>query len=333
MTIREKQEIEERGHLSHFAVCAADSIGRRSPEPECELRTCFRRDVDRIIHSKSFRRLKHKTQVFFDPASDHYRTRMTHTIEVQSIARTISRSLCLNEDLTEAIAMGHDLGHTPFGHAGERALKDLCPGGFLHNEQGLRVVDFLEKDGRGLNLTMEVRDGILCHTGDIPPGTLEGEVVRLSDKIAYINHDIDDAVRAGLLTQHDIPGGITRLLGDSHKIRINTLVMDVAKSSYDRDKIVMSGDIYRAMMELRAFLFDRVYDSKAARGEENKAHSVIKALYEYYSDRPGELPEDFLCKLESDGIERVVCDYIAGMTDRYAISKYKQLFVPYGWQG
>ena len=295
------------------------------------MRTCYQRDVDRIIHSKSFRRLMHKTQVFLQPEGDHYRTRMTHTIEVARIARTIARALRLNEDLTEAIAMGHDLGHTPFGHAGEAALSEVMGKPFRHNEQSLRVVDILEKDGDGLNLSYEVRMGIVGHTGDYIPETLEGQIVRRSDQIAYVNHDIDDAMRAGILTNADIPREIARTLGYTHKERINTLVCDLIATSREAGALCMSYEVERALRELRNFMFENVYRNPIAKGEEKKAREMLHRMYEYYVRHPEALPEDFHPQLSFDGMERTVCDYIAGMTDKYAVDKYAQLFIPSGW--
>lgn len=331
MTVREQLENEELTRLSPYAVKAAQSRGRLIDEPQCDFRTVFRRDVDRIVHSKAFRRLKHKTQVFYDPEGDHYRTRMTHTIEVASIARTIARSLWLNEDLTEAISMGHDLGHTPFGHSGERALEQICPDGFKHNEQSLRVVDRLEKDGEGLNLTYEVRMGILSHTGDSQPETAEAQIVRFSDKIAYINHDIDDSIRAGILTNEDLPKDVSLLLGDTHRKRIDSLVRDVVSASRNSPVIKMTPKIEQAMLKLRTFMFDNVYKSPEAKGEEDKVTELIGSLYTYYYNHPEALPEDYRLLLDSDGRHAIVRDYIAGMTDTYAVRKFTELFVPFGW--
>ena len=333
MSIRELLEWEEHLRLDQKAAFSDCSKGRPIPEEpqEGEVRTCFQRDVDRIIHSKSFRRLMHKTQVFLKPEGDHYRTRMTHTIEVARIARTIARSLRLNEDLTEAIAMGHDLGHTPFGHAGEAALSDLLGMEFHHNEQSLRVVDVLEKNGCGLNLSYEVRMGILTHTGAKQPETEEARIVRYADQIAYVNHDIDDAVRAGILQNSDIPMELREILGEVHKVRINTLVCDIVATARETGQLQMSQEIHRAHHALRDFMFDHVYRHPVAKAEEKKARAMLQRLFEYYMKHPDALPEDFLPQLCFGGIERTVCDYIAGMTDKYAVDKYSELFIPSGW--
>ncbi len=333
MTIREELEYQEHRRLNPLAAFADQSQGRNRPEatqPE-DVRTCYQRDTDRIVHSKSFRRLMHKTQVFLQPEGDHYRTRMTHTIEVSRIARTISRALALNEDLTEAAALGHDLGHTPFGHAGEAALSDCLGKPFRHNEQSLRVVDILENDGAGLNLSYEVRMGILGHTGDRIPETLEGQVVRRSDQIAYVNHDIDDAIRAGILTNDDIPADITKILGETHSQRINSLVCDMIQTSREAGAICLSPAVETALKDLRSFMFERVYRSPVAKAEETKAKDMLKRMYEYYITHPQALPADFQPQLTFDGMERTVCDYIAGMTDNYAVDKFTELFIPVGW--
>ena len=334
MTIREQLEQEEHLRLSSHAQFSDASRGRPRAEPETEndVRTCYQRDSDRILHSKSFRRLMHKTQVFLQPEGDHYRTRMTHTLEVARIARTITRALRLNEDLSEAIAFGHDLGHTPFGHAGEVALTEVMGTPFRHNEQSLRVVDKLERGGTGLNLTYEVRMGILGHTGDFIPETLEGQIVRTSDRIAYINHDIDDAMRAGILTEDDIPPEIAEILGHSHSQRINTLVENMIDNTIATGTLGMQPEIAQAMDRLRTFMFARVYTNPVAKGEETKAKDMLCRLFEYYMRRPEKLPADFLPQLDFDGMERIVCDYIAGMTDRYAVYKYSELFIPTTWQ-
>ena len=333
MTVREQLERMEHRRLNPLAAFSDQSRGRPIPEQprEGDVRTCYQRDTDRIVHSKAFRRLMHKTQVFLQPEGDHYRTRMTHTLEVARIARTITRSLNLNEDLAEAIAMGHDLGHTPFGHAGESALSEVMGKPFRHNEQSLRVVDILEKDGAGLNLTHEVRLGILGHTGEYIPETLEGQIVRRSDQIAYVNHDIDDAIRAGILSDDDIPEAIADILGHTHRDRINTLVCDVIAVSSEEGKIVLSPAVEKALKDLRSFMFDRVYRNPVAKGEEKKAKIMLQRLYEYYIRHPDALPEDFHPQLSFDGMERTVCDYIAGMTDNYAVDKYTELFIPAGW--
>ena len=334
MTVREELERQEHRKLNPRASFADQSKGRpRYEEPrEGDVRTCFQRDTDRIVHSKAFRRLMHKTQVFLQPEGDHYRTRMTHTLEVTRIARTITLALGLNEDLAEAIAMGHDLGHTPFGHAGEDALSKCLGKPFHHNEQSLRVVDVLEKDGRGLNLTYEVRNGILCHTGDPWPSTLEGMVVRRSDQIAYVNHDIDDAIRAGILTNDDIPKAITDVLGHTHRDRINTLVCDAISTSREAGEVCLSPNVDKALRDLRSFMFERVYRNPVAKGEERKAKDMLQRLFEYYYTHPESLPEDFQPQMSFEGLERTVCDYIAGMTDNYAIDKFNQIFIPTGWQ-
>lgn len=333
MTIREELEYLEHRNLNPLAAFSDKTQGRPMPEvvDEEDVRTCYQRDVDRIIHSKAFRRLMHKTQVFLRPEGDHYRTRMTHTIEVSRIARTIVRALALNEDLTEAIALGHDLGHTPFGHAGESALSACLGESFRHNEQSLRVVDLLEKNGKGLNLTYEVRMGITGHTGAYIPETLEGQVVRRSDQIAYVNHDIDDAVRAGILTNEDIPKEISDVLGMTHSERINTLVCDIIQTSREAGAICLSPAVEQALSQLRAFMFERVYYNPVAKGEESKAKDMLCRLYDYYITHPEALPEDFQPQLSFDGMERTVCDYIAGMTDKYAVDKYTQIFIPMGW--
>ena len=334
MTVREELERQEHRRLNPLAAFADRSAGRpRQEEPRVEdVRTCYQRDIDRIVHSKAFRRLMHKTQVFLQPEGDHYRTRMTHTLEVSRIAGTITRALGLNEDLAEAIAMGHDLGHTPFGHAGEDALSRCLGKPFLHNEQSLRVVDVLEKDGHGLNLTHEVRLGILGHTGEYWPETLEGQVVRRSDQIAYVNHDIDDAIRAGILTNDDIPTAITDILGHNHRDRINTLVTDAIRTSREAGKVLLSPEVDKALKDLRSFMFENVYRNPIAKGEESKAKDMLQRLFEYYFTHPEALPEDFQPQLSFDGMERTVCDYIAGMTDNYAIDKYTEIFIPTGWQ-
>ena len=333
MTVREELEHLEHKRLNPLAAFADRSKGRPIPEEprENDVRTCFQRDTDRIVHSKAFRRLMHKTQVFLRPEGDHYRTRMTHTLEVTRIARTITQALGLNEDLAEAIGMGHDLGHTPFGHAGEDALSKCLGKPFRHNEQSLRVVDVLEKDGLGLNLTYEVRNGILCHTGDPWPETLEGMAVRRSDQIAYVNHDIDDAIRAGILSDDDIPKAISDILGHSHRDRINTLVCDAINTSREAGTVTLSPAVDKALKDLRSFMFEKVYRNPVAKGEEVKAKAMLQKLFEYYYDHPEALPEDFQPQMSFDGLERTVCDYIAGMTDNYAVDKYTEIFIPMGW--
>ena len=333
MTVRQELERREHRMLNPLAAFADESKGRpRFEEPrEEDVRTCYQRDIDRIVHSKAFRRLMHKTQVFLQPEGDHYRTRMTHTLEVTRIARTITQALGLNEDLAEAIAMGHDLGHTPFGHAGEVALSKCLGRPFRHNEQSLRVVDVLEKDGAGLNLTHEVRNGILCHTGDPWPETLEGMVVRRSDQIAYVNHDIDDAIRAGILTNDDIPKSITGVLGNDHSTRINTLVMDAIRTSREAGTVCLSPEVDTALRDLRSFMFEHVYRNPVAKGEERKAQDMLQRMFEYYMSHPEALPEDFHPQMSFEGMERTVCDYIAGMTDNYAVDKFTEIFIPVGW--
>ncbi|MBR2531478.1 MAG: deoxyguanosinetriphosphate triphosphohydrolase [Lachnospiraceae bacterium] len=331
--IREMLEDQEAVRLSPYASLSAYTKGRDHEEMPDDVRPAFQRDRDRIIHCKAFRRMKHKTQVFLAPEGDHYRTRLTHTLEVSQIARTISKALRLNEDLTEAIALGHDLGHTPFGHSGEAVLNRLCSTGFVHSEQSVRVVEVLEKDGKGLNLTFEVRDGIRNHrtTGD--PATLEGHVVRLADKIAYLNHDVDDAIRAGLLTEEDLPRAYTDILGRNVHDRLSSLINDVIYSSLDKDRIVMSPVYEKAMQDLRQWMFRHVYVGGKAKEEEAKAQQMIELLFMYYMDHPDRLTSEFLLMLErGETKERVVCDYISGMTDNYAIEKFEELFVPIGWR-
>ena len=331
--IREMLEAREKASLSPYAALSTDSRGRDRNEELCDMRTCYQRDRDRIIHSKAFRRMKHKTQVFLAPEGDHYRTRLTHTLEVSQIARSISKALLLNEDLTEAIALGHDLGHTPFGHSGESVLDSLCEEGFEHSEQSVRVVEVLEKNGKGLNLTREVRDGILNHQSSGHPSTLEGQVVRLSDKIAYINHDIDDAIRARLFTERDIPSEFTDMLGRSVNERLNSLIHDVIKNSFGKPEIMMSEGMEAAMRGLRTWMFENVYIGGKAKEEEKKAKKMIELLFKYYMDMPERMPEEFV-RMYREGAkkERAVCDYIAGMTDNYAIEKFEELFVPIGWR-
>ncbi len=333
MNVRQHLEQQEHRHFDKKAAFSNLTRGRLRPEmpDENDMRTNYQRDIDRIVHCKAFRRLMHKTQVFLQPEGDHYRTRMTHTLEVARIARTITRALQLNEDLAEAIAMGHDLGHTPFGHAGEGALSSCIGRPFRHNEQSLRVVDILENDGKGLNLTYEVRMGILGHTGDRIPETLEGQIVRFSDRIAYVNHDIDDAIRAGILTAGDLPKAVTDVLGNTHSQRIDTLVCDLITASQEEGKIVLTPKVDNALQELRSFMFEKVFRNPAAKGEESKAKDMLQRLYHYYYEHPEALPQDFQPQLSFDGMERTVCDYIAGMTDKYAVDKYTQLFIPAGW--
>jgi dGTPase len=330
MTVRERIEENEKKYLSARAAFVADSRGRARPEEPCSIRTDYQRDRDRITHSKSFRRLKHKTHVFLAPEGDHYRTRLTHTMEVAQVSRTISRALALNEDLTEAVALGHDLGHTPFGHIGENALSGFLVSRFKHNEQSLRVVEVLENGGEGLNLTAEVRDGILLHTGDELPGTLEAQVVRMSDRIAYINSDIDDALRAGLLRLEDLPPGPVRVLGATSSQRIDTLAHDAVENSQEGDRIRMSEETWTLMDELRDYLFANIYIGSIAKTEEDKAVRVLESLARYYLENPGELPDEFR-PADEDLLAVKVCDYVAGMTDRYALMKYEQIFLPRSW--
>lgn len=334
LTIREQMELREMEYLSPYAAKSKDSKGRKRPETECDIRPVFQRDRDRILHCKSFRRLKQKTQVFLLPKGDHYRTRLTHTLEVSQNARTIAKALRLNEDLVEAIALGHDLGHTPFGHAGERALNAVNPLGFKHTIQSVRVVEFLEKDGKGLNLTWEVIDGILNHKSSGTPHTLEGQIVRLSDKMAYINHDIDDSIRGGILRPEDIPKEFTDVLGTTSKMRLNTMIHDVITNSMDQPEIRMSKRIENATKGLREFLFENVYKNPLAKGEEEKAINMIKNLYQYYVNHIDALPAEFYEMLKNKGAsdERIVCDYIAGMTDTYAVKKFQEFFVPESWK-
>ena len=332
MTVREETQTIQRLTLSPYAALSEQSFGRRTPEPEDDLRTCYQRDRDRILHCKSFRRLKQKTQVFLSPEGDHYRTRLTHTLEVARIARTISRALMLNEDLTEAIALGHDLGHTPFGHAGERALNDIFPGGFRHYEQSLRVVDRLEKDGRGLNLCSETRIGILNHTTGIPRGSLEADVVRLSDRIAYINHDLDDAERAGILAPGDEPEIIRERLGERNSERINSIVTDVIETSAELDVILMSPDITEAVQVFTDFMYAEVYKNPVAKGEESKVGNILYSIWEYYVNHPEKLPADYRAIADEEGIERAATDYVSGMTDKYVMDVYYDLFIPKSWQ-
>lgn len=334
LQFRTEQEAFENSHLSKYAQKASMSQGRRMDEQQCPIRTVYQRDRDRILHSKSFRRLKHKTQVFLSPEGDHYRTRLTHTLEVSQIARTISRALRLNEDLTEAIALGHDLGHTPFGHCGEEQLNKIHPGGFDHNEQSLRVVDFLEKkEGHhfGLNLTHEVRDGILHHSGAVLPQTLEGQVVKFCDRIAYLNHDIDDAVRAGVLNPIDIPADIIDELGKTHSMRINTLIMDLIATSSMKPMISLSASKEEAFLALRRFMFDNVYYNQEAKREEIRAAHIVEALYNYFLEHPKEMPQERYGDYISGEKNESVKDYVASMSDRYAVNLYKDLFIPKFW--
>ena len=332
MLIRESLEQQEKDFLSPFAQLSSESRGRLREEEQCDIRPCFQRDRDRILHSKSFRRLKDKTHVFLSPDGDHYRTRLTHTLEVSQNARTIAKALRLNEDLVEAIALGHDLGHTPFGHAGERALDRICPIGFEHAVQSVRTVDVLEKDGQGLNLTLEVRDGILNHQTKGMPYTLEGKVVRFSDKIAYIHHDMDDAIRAGILKESYVPKEICDVIGYSTGERLDHFIHDIVMTSLDKNDILMSDDTAKAMKDLRAFMFERVYQNPDAKSEEGKAEALIETLFNYYMANFELLPKDMI-KLYENGYtkEQIVCDYVGAMTDRYAISLYEEIFIPKTW--
>ena len=332
MTIRERTERQEYMLLAPYAAHSAESAGRERPISPCEIRTDFQRDRDRIIHCKSFRRLKFKTQVFLSPEGDHYRTRLTHTLEVSQVARTIARALRLNEDLTEAIALGHDLGHTPFGHIGERTLNDLLPEGFRHNEQSLRVVDCLENGGHGLDLTAEVRSGILRHSGSLQPETPEAECVRRADRIAYLNHDLDDALRAGILKSFELPSDCLHVLGKTHGERINTMITDVVQSSEGSPHLSMSPLIQEAMDGLREFMFQHVYRDGWRDPEEARCDQVLRSLFDHYCSHPGEMPEEFVLIGYRDGVERSVCDFLSCMTDRYATRKFTELFVPASFQ-
>lgn len=334
MNIREAQEKREHEYFSPYAAFSDESQGRDRQEEACDMRTIYQRDRDRILHCKAFRRLKHKTQVFLAPKGDHYRTRLTHTLEVAQIARSIARALRLNEDLTEAIALGHDLGHTPFGHAGERTLNEVCSEGFAHYRQSIRVVEFLEKDGAGLNLTKEVRDGILNHRTSGCPATLEGKVVRLSDKIAYINHDIDDAIRAQIFREEDIPARFTDILGNTTKSRLNTLINDIINMSMDKPDIYMSQPVEQAMTDLRQFMFGSLYMNPTAKCEEVKADKLIRELFQYYLENIEELPENYLrfIREANEPAERVVCDYIAGMSDQYSVARFSDIYIPKSWK-
>ena len=334
MTIRENVENWEKEFLSPYASLSCNSRGRDVDEPPCDIRPVYQRDRDRILHCKSFRRLKHKTQVFLTPKGDHYRTRLTHTLEVSQNARTIARALRLNEDLTEAIALGHDLGHTPFGHAGERALNEVCSEGFAHNRQSVRIVERLEKEGRGLNLTWEVRDGILNHQTAGHPSTLEGKIVRYSDKIAYINHDADDAIRGGIIREDELPRTYTDILGHSTRERLNTLIHDIVGQSSGVPDIRMSEEVEVAFHGLRKFMFEHVYTIPKAKKKKKKAIHIVKELFRYYMDHPELLPNEYVERMWQSGEtqERSVCDYISGMTDQYAIAKFQEFFIPASWR-
>lgn len=327
-SIKENLYIREKEFFSPYAQFSSQSKGRQVYETPCPMRTDFQRDRDRITYSKAFIRLKNKTQVFFSPEGDHYMTRLTHTLGVSQIARSIARVLSLNEDLAEAISLGHDLGHTPFGHSGERVLNRLSPNGFKHNEQSLRVVDVLENDGQGLNLTFEVRDGILNHKSNGNPSTLEGQVVSLSDRIAYLNHDVNDALRAKLIKKDDLPKMVREVLGETGRERINTIINSVYENSVGKDKVILSKEVEDALTLFREFMFERVYNTDAARGEEYRADNMITAMYEYFLKKIDKLPIPYKKLLDKYEKEQVVCDYISGMTDRYAVSVMKSLFIP-----
>ncbi len=329
MNIREEKELKEKTNLSPYAQLSINTKGRRKYEAPCEVRTCYERDRDRIMYSKSFRRLKHKTQVFISPESDHLRTRLTHTLEVSQIARSIASALNMNESLTEAIALGHDLGHTPFGHTGEAVLNELCPGGFEHNLQSLRIVDELE-NGRGLNLTFEVRDGIKNHRSAYIPSTLEGKIANISDKIAYINHDMDDALSRGILKEENFPPELIKILGNSNSKRINTMIIDVVENSRGKGDIIKSDEIKKATDDLRSFLFEKLYVGSAAKKEADKAQHVVESLYKYFLKHPNKMPQEYVIRGE-ENMARSVCDYIAGMTDNYAVDTYTNLFIPKSW--
>ena len=328
--LREEREQLEHLLIGPYGVLSEQSRGRLTPEEPCPIRTCFQRDVDRITHAKSFRRLKHKTQVFLQPEGDHYRTRLTHTLEVTRLARTVARALRLNEDLTEAIALGHDLGHTPFGHAGERALRDIMEGGFRHYEQSLRVVDRIEKEGRGLNLCYETRMGILNHTYGAPDDTREATVVRLCDRIAYINHDLDDAIRAGILTAEDVPAHIRAAVGDRTSVRLNAMLSDLIAGS-DNGEIRMSDGMASVFDEFHNFMYDAVYRNPSAKGEESKVKGILAGIFDHFVAHPDRLPAEYAEIAHADGLRRAVCDYVAGMTDGYAMEIYSDIFIPAAW--
>ncbi|MBO5167279.1 MAG: deoxyguanosinetriphosphate triphosphohydrolase [Lachnospiraceae bacterium] len=334
MTIREQLELWEKEYLSPYATLSMNSKGRQREEDQCDIRPVFQRDRDRILHSKSFRRLKDKTQVFLTPEGDHYRTRLTHTLEVSQNARTIAKALRMNEDLVEAIALGHDLGHTPFGHAGERALNRVCPYGFEHSEQSVRTVEKLEKSGQGLNLTEEVRDGIRNHQTSGMPSTLEGKIVRFSDKIAYIHHDMDDAIRGGILTEADVPKEIGDVIGYTTGERLDHFIHDIVTTSFGTNDIRMSPAVDEAMKKLRKFMFERVYQNPEAKSEEGKAEMLMETLYHHYLKNIDVLPAEMLRMIdEGEPRERIVCDYVGAMTDRFAIGIYEELYIPKSWHG
>lgn len=331
MNFREQRELIEHTTISQYGIRADQSKGRQTKEPEDEIRTCFQRDIDRITHSKAFRRLKHKTQVFLQPEGDHYRTRLTHTLEVNRLARTAARALCLNEDLTEAIATGHDIGHTPFGHAGERALNKLYTGGFKHYEQSLRIADVIERDGQGLNLCYETRMGILNHTLGSENDTREATIVRLCDWIAFINHDLDDSIRAGLLTSEDVPLRIRQECGEKNSTRINTMMVDLINNSKD-GVIKMSDSMWDTFMYFKNYMYSDIYVNPIAKAEEKKVDGIIEKLFEYYTAENGRMPKEYNDIAEKEGIERAAVDYISGMTDTFALMKYQELFLPLSWR-
>lgn len=338
LNLRRIQELREHENLSEFASFSDKTLGRDKEEEPCDIRTAYQRDRDRIVHCKAFRRLMHKTQVFLAPKGDHYRTRLLHTLEVSQNARTIARALRLNEDLTEAIALGHDLGHTPFGHAGERALNKKClelgNSGFKHSEQSVRILELLEKQGKGLNLTREVRDGVRNHRTSGEPATLEGKVVRFSDKIAYVNHDIDDAIRAKIIREKDIPKEFTKVLGNDSKKRLNKIIHDIIINSEGKNDIIMSDDVKIAFFGIRGYLFENVYTNSEAKDEEGKAEIMLGHLFDYYYKYTEQLPEFYYRLIDEfkEPIEKVICDYISGMTDRYAIDRFQELSIPFSWK-
>lgn len=330
LILKKRYEFEE-SFFSPYAAKSSQTKGRARPETPCEMRTEYQRDRDRIVYSKAFIRLKNKTQVFFSPEGDHYVTRLTHTLDVSQIARSLARALSLNEDLAEAIAYGHDLGHTPFGHSGERILAKLSPGGFRHNEQSVRVVDVLEKDGKGINLTLEVKDGILNHKKGLTPCTLEGMCVNIADRVAYINHDLNDAIRAGILKEEQLPKDVIGVLGSSSRERINTAVASAYKTSVGKPFVSLGKEVEQASDKLRAFMFENVYSTQFARGEEEKAERMLSAMYEYFEKHIEQLPATFIKLIDEYGKEQVICDYLSSMTDRYAVYTFNRIFVPKGW--
>ena len=331
---REVREALEAQMLSPQASFSTRTKGREFDEAECEIRTCYQRDIDRVIYCNTFRRLKDKTQVFLRPEGDHYRTRLTHTLEVSRISRTVARGLQLNEDLTEAIALAHDFGHTPFGHAGERALHEILKdeGGFKHNEQSLRIIERIERSGKGLNLTFETKDGVLCHTGEKKPETMEGYVVRIADRIAYVNHDLDDAIRAGIIDEKDIPEEFLLALGKKHGERVNTLVLDLINESKNTGVITLSPSLADVLGRFRDYMYDNVYLNIKAKSEESKVYGIVSELFNFYHDTPDELPDDYKRVAKQDGLKRAVSDYVSGMTDKYAVHVYERLFIPEAWQ-